>query len=256
MDLGLQNTSVFVAGSSRGIGKGIAAVFLNEGARVVITGRDEQSVVETCVELSTGRAERVMSFVGDLSDPDAILEAQRQTAQRWGALDCLVCNLGSGAARNGWELVRSDWDAVFRINLWATIGLVEAFLPGMVEAHRGNIIFISSIAGLESLGAPLPYGAAKAALEHFSKDLSRQVGKFGIRVNTVAPGNILFPGGNWQRKLDADREKISALIAAEVPLGRFGDPEEIGAAAAFLASQRAAFVTGACLVADGGQTRA
>ncbi len=256
MDLGLQNTSVFVAGSSRGIGKGIAAVFLNEGARVVITGRDEQSVTQTCTELSSGRSERVMTFVGDLSEPEAAHEARRQTVERWGPVDCLVCNIGSGTARNGWDLSRSDWDAAFRINFWATTGLVEAFLPGMVEARRGNIVFVSSIAGLESLGAPIPYGAAKAALERYSKDLSRQAGKFGIRVNTIAPGNILFPGGTWQRKLEADPEKVSALIATEVPLGRFGEPEEIGAAAAFLASRHAAFVTGACLVADGGQTRA
>jgi 3-oxoacyl-[acyl-carrier protein] reductase len=256
MDLGLQNKSVFVAGSSRGIGKGIAAVFLDEGARVVVTGRDARSVAETGAELSTGRAERVITFVGDLTEPDAVRQAQSLTVQRWGAVDCLVCNIGSGTARNGWQLARSDWDSAFRINFWATVGLVEAFLPGMVEARSGNIIFVGSIAGLESLGAPIPYGAAKAALERYSKDLSRQVGKFGIRVNTVAPGNVLFPGGSWEGKLDADREKISALIAAEVPLGRFGDPQEIGAAAAFLASQRAAFVTGACLVADGGQTRA
>lgn len=256
MDLGLHNKSVFVAGSSRGIGKGIAAVFLNEGARVVVTGRDARGVEETRAALSTGRADRVAAFVGDLAEPGVAREAQRQTAARWGAVDCLVCNIGSGTARNGWQLAQSDWDPVFRINLWATVGLVEAFLPEMVAARSGNIVLVSSIAGLESLGAPLPYGAAKAALEHFSKDLSRQVGKFGIRVNTVAPGNILFPGGSWQRKLDIDREKISAFIASEVPLARFGDPEEIGAAVAFLASRQAAFVTGACLVADGGQTRA
>jgi 3-oxoacyl-[acyl-carrier protein] reductase len=256
MDLGLKDKSVFVAGSSRGIGKGIAAVFLNEGARVVITGRDSRSVAQACTELSNGRADRVMTFVGDLSEPEAAHAAQRMTVEQWGPVDCLVCNIGSGTARNGWELSRSDWDAAFRINFWATTGLVETFLPGMVEARRGNIIFVSSIAGLESLGAPIPYGAAKAALERYSKDLSRQAGKFGIRVNTVAPGNILFPGGTWQRKLDADRERISALIAAEVPLGRFGEPAEIGAAAAFLASERASFITGACLVADGGQTRA
>ena len=176
MDLGLQNKVVFVAGSSRGIGKGIAAVFLDEGARVVVTGRDARSVAETDAELSTGRADRVMTFVGDLTDPDAVREAQSQTAQRWGAVDCLVCNLGSGTARNGWQLARSDWDLVFRLNLWATVGLVEAFLSGMVDAHSGNIIFVSSIAALESVGAPIPYGAAKAALERYSKDLSKAGG--------------------------------------------------------------------------------
>jgi 3-oxoacyl-[acyl-carrier protein] reductase len=126
----------------------------------------------------------------------------------------------------------------------------------MVDAQRGSIVLIGSIAGLESLGAPIPYGTAKAALEHYGKDLARRVGRYGVRVNTVAPGNILCPGGAWERKLDADAAGVNAMIAAEVPLGRFGAPEEIGAAVAFLASDRAAFLTGSCLVADGGQTRA
>jgi 3-oxoacyl-[acyl-carrier protein] reductase len=256
MDLGLKDKCVFVAGSSRGIGKGIAAAFLNEGARALITGRDAGSVSETISELSAGRRDRVMSFAGDLSAPQVLAAAKRQVMEHWGAVDCLVCNIGSGSARTGWNLDREDWNAAFDINFWATVGLVKAFVPDMVEARRGAIVMVSSIAGIESLGAPLPYGAAKAAIERYSKDLSRLVGQFGIRVNTLAPGNILFPGGNWQMKLDADSEKVSSMIAREVPLQRFGTPEEIGAAAVFLASKQAMFITGACLVVDGGQTRA
>jgi 3-oxoacyl-[acyl-carrier protein] reductase len=167
-----------------------------------------------------------------------------------------VCNIGSGTAKNGVQITAADWEPVFQINLWATVRLVEAFLPAMLDAQDGSITLISSIAGIESLGAPIPYGAAKAALEHYSKDLARRVGRHGVRVNTVAPGNILFPGGTWQHKLDANHAGVTAMIAAEVPLARFGTPEEIGAAVAFLASNRAAFITGACIVADGGQTRA
>jgi 3-oxoacyl-[acyl-carrier protein] reductase len=256
MDLGLDGQVVFVAGSSRGIGKGIAAVFLDEGARVVLTGRDPASVASAQAELSADRAERVMTFIGDLAEPAAVEEAHRQVLANWGAVDTLICNVGSGTAQNGWQLTAAEWDRVFRINLWTSIALTEVFLPAMVEARRGNIVFISSIAGIESLGAPLSYGAAKAALEHYSKDLARRVGKHGIRVNTVAPGNILFPGGTWQKKLDRDPAGVMSMITAEVPLARFGTPGEIGSAAAFLASSRAAFITGACLVADGGQTRA
>jgi 3-oxoacyl-[acyl-carrier protein] reductase len=197
-----------------------------------------------------------MTFAGDLMQAAVVDEAHRRVMDRWGPIDSLVCNIGSGSAKNGWRLTAADWEPVFQINLWAAVRLVEVFLPSMVETRRGNIILISSIAGLESLGAPIPYGAAKAAIEHYAKDLARRVGRYGVRVNTVAPGNILFPGGTWQRKLDADAAGVNAMIAAEVPLARFGTPEEIGAAVAFLASGRAAFITGACLVADGGQTRA
>ncbi len=256
MDLGLRDKVVFVAGASRGIGKGIAAVFLDEGARVVISGRDAATLAASDAELAEGRRDRVTTFAGDLSQLSIVHEAHRQVTAGWGAVDTLICNIGSGAAKNGWQLTAADWEPVFQINLWATVRLVEVFLPQMVEAQRGSIIFISSIAGLESLGAPIPYGTAKAALEHYKKDLARRVGRSGVRVNTVAPGNILFPGGTWQRKLDADQPGVSAMIAAEVPLGRFGVPEEIGSVAAFLASDRAAFITGACIVADGGQTRA
>jgi len=256
MRLGLEDKVVFVAGASRGIGKGIASVFLDEGARVTLTGRDSGMLAAAGAELSEGRPDRVMTFAGDLTQASVVEEAHRRVMARWGAIDTLVCNIGSGTAKNGWQLTAADWEPAFQINLWATVRLVEVFLPPMVEAQRGNIILISSIAGLESLGAPIPYGAAKAAIEHYAKDLARRVGRYGVRVNTVAPGNILFPGGTWQRKLDSDAAGVNAMIAAEVPLGRFGAPEEIGAAVAFLASDRAAFITGACLVADGGQTRA
>ena len=255
MNLGLQDKVAFVAGSSRGIGKGIAAVFLEEGARVVVTGRDPAALERASAELSPGRTDRIMPFAGDLADPAVAREAHRRTMERWGAVDTLVCNVGSGAAKNGWRLTAADWDPVFGINLWASVGLVEVFLPAMVEAGDGSIVFVSSIAGLESLGAPIPYGAAKAALEHYGKDLARRLGKHRIRVNTVAPGNVLFPGGSWNRKIDADPAGVAAMIASEVPLNRFGAPEEIGAAVAFLASRQAAFITGACLVVDGGQTR-
>jgi 3-oxoacyl-[acyl-carrier protein] reductase len=247
MDLGLKDRVVFVAGASRGIGKGIASVFLDEGARVIITGRDTAALATAGAELGEGRADRVMTFAGDLTQTPVAAEAHRQVRTRWDKVDALVCNIGSGTAKNGWQITAADWEPVFQINLWAAVRLVEVFLPPMAEAQRGSIVLISSIAGLESLGAPIPYGAAKAALEHYSKDLARRLGRHGVRVNTVAPGNILFPGGTWQRKLDVDRTAVTAMIAAEVPLARFGTPEEIGAAVAFLASDRAAFITGACV---------
>jgi 3-oxoacyl-[acyl-carrier protein] reductase len=127
-------------------------------------------------------------------------------------------------------------------------------MPYLSAAH-GSVTVISSIAAREAFGAPAAYGAAKAALEAVSKALARTAVREGVRVNVVAPGNILFPGGRWEQRLREDESGVRAMLAAEVPLGRFGRPEEVADAVVFLASERASFITGACLVVDGGQTR-
>src|SRR5438067_13149414 len=110
MDLALKDKVVFVAGASRGIGKGIAAVLLDEGARVVVTGRDPEALAAAGVELSQGREDRVMTFAGDLSQASAAAEGYRQTVARWGTVDSLVCNIGSGTAKNGWQVTAADWE--------------------------------------------------------------------------------------------------------------------------------------------------
>jgi 3-oxoacyl-[acyl-carrier protein] reductase len=256
MNLHLEGKVAFVAGSSRGIGRAIAHAFLAEGARVVVTGRQADSLAQTVAALeSEFEPERIFSYCGDLSQPEQISAALASTRERWGGIDCLVANIGSGTAKAGWQLSQTDWDTVFEINLWSSVRLAEAVLPTMVEAQRGSVIFIDSIVGLESLSAPLTYSAAKAALVSYSKNLARQVGQHGVRVNCVAPGNILFPGGSWEKKLAESPEFFQRYIEAEVPLQRFGTPEEIADLVVFLASDRASFITGACIVADGGQTR-
>jgi 3-oxoacyl-[acyl-carrier protein] reductase len=140
-----------------------------------------------------------------------------------------------------------------QFNLLASARLAQAAIPML--RNGGTITFISSITGVEATPAPLPYSAAKAALINYSKNLSRQVASLGIRVNCVAPGNILFPGGSWERRLTDDREAVLQRIQTEVPMARFGTPEEIAGLVTFLCSPRASFISGACFVADGGQTR-
>ncbi len=256
VNLSLQNRVAFVAGSSRGIGKAIAAAFLREGARACITGRTEALLSKTLAEFEARYgSENVMSFCGDLADPDVIDQALRKTHDRWNRLDVMVANLGSGSGKPGWQLEGDEWERLFRLNFWGSVSLAQGAIPILAKNQHGIILFIASITGVEATPAPLPYSAAKAALINYSKNLAGQVAKLGIRVNCIAPGNVLFPGGTWERHLEKDKNKVMQMIDSTVPLARFGTPEEIADIAVFLCSDAAAFVTGACFKADGGQTK-
>jgi len=196
-----------------------------------------------------------MACEGNLGDPKTINEVLGSIGDRWGRLDCLVANIGTGRGPRGWDLEESDWDRLFEANLSCTYRLVQQVLPEMIRSHEGSIVLVASIVGLESTRAPLPYSAAKAALVNYGKNLAREVGPFNVRVNCVAPGNILFPGGSWERQLAERKDEVLREIDSEVPLQRFGRVEEVADLIVFLSSDRAAFITGSCVVADGGQTR-
>lgn len=147
-----------------------------------------------------------------------------------------------------------DWQSTLNMNLLGGMALASAALPYLVP-QGGSLTFMSSIVGCEAVSAPVTYSAAKAATLSAMKSLSRLVAAHGVRVNAVAPGNVLFPGGSWERKLAERREFFDQYVQAEVPMQRFGRAEEIADSVVFLASERASFITGACLVVDGGQTR-
>ncbi len=257
MDLQLQDQVAFIAGSSRGIGRAIASTLLAEGARIVLTGRDEASLRATQAELATpGAHDRVLAIRGDFSHAETIARAFERAVAHFGRLDHLVANLGTGSGKPGWDQTDEEWSRLFELNFFASARLTQAALPHLLKnPSGGNILYISSVVALEATPAPLPYSAAKAALNNYAKNLARQLGPQKVRVNTIAPGNIFFPGGSWERHLTNRRESVEAMLRNEVPLQRFGTPEEIASLAAYLCSPNAAFATGACYVMDGGQTR-
>jgi 3-oxoacyl-[acyl-carrier protein] reductase len=141
------------------------------------------------------------------------------------------------------------------LNFFGSVNLAQAAMPLLAENGHGALLFVASITGVEATAAPLPYSAAKAALINYSKNLAGQVARLGVRVNCIAPGNVLFPGGSWERRLEKDKSKVMQMIESSVPLARFGTPEEIADIAVFLCSDAATFITGACFKADGGQTK-
>lgn len=244
----------FVAGSSRGIGKAIARVMLREHHRTLITGRESLALQETVDYFTSEFEGDVLGFTGDLTDEIVIRQALETLANAWGGrLDALVINIGNGKGKSGWELAENDWQDSFAVNFWGPVRIAQAAIPML--APEGTIIFVSSIAGVERLPAPLPYSAAKAALINYAKNLSWVVANRSIRVNCIAPGNILVPGGSWDSRLRNDRDQVVDYIQSEVASKRFGEPEEVAETVGFLCSAKASFITGACIVVDGGQTR-
>lgn len=245
-----------VAGSSRGIGLATAQAFLREGCLTTITGRDPVAlrVAREALEAEFG-PDRLLAYEGDLRRSDVGAAVLSAVIERWGRLDFLVANIGSGQGPVGWDVEDADWQQQIETNFLGASRLVQQVLPYMIESRHGSIVLVASIVGLEGTDAPLPYSAAKAALVNYSKNLARAVGRHELRVNCVAPGNILFPGGSWERHLSRRPQDVQRMIAEDVPLRRFGRPDEIADLIVFLSSDRAAFITGACVVADGGQTR-
>jgi len=254
MDLQLTDQVAFVAGSSRGIGKAIASTLLEEGCRVCISGRDDSVLSRAVRELRAKFGDKILGIRGDMTDA-AVIEAGFSSVNRnWGGLDILVANLGSGRGKTGWQHEPQEWERLFQVNLFGSVRLAQAAIP-YLQSRGGSILFIGSIVAVEATPAPLPYSAAKAALVNYSKNLSRAVAQYGIRVNCLAPGNVFFPGGSWERNLNERKDEVESMIASEVPQQRFGTATEIAHFAAYLVSPQSQCATGGCFIMDGGQTR-
>jgi len=256
MDLGLKGKVAWITGASRGIGLAVARRLGEEGCRVVLCARTEAPLEKArrVLEKRFGKA-RVLALTGDAADPVAAAGMAAAVKRRFGRLDILVANVGTGRIPGGDSPSDADWEHAVAQNLRSAFQAARQAMPLLEASGSGRIVVIGSIAGVEDFGAPVAYAAVKAALHAWATVLGRQAVRRGVRVNTLLPGNILFPGGVWDAKLREDRQKIEAYIRHAVPMGRFGTPEEVADAAAFLASDRAAFITGARLVVDGGQTR-
>ena len=253
MNLGLTGKVAMISGGSRGIGRAVAAGLAAEGCRLSLCARGSGGLDDAVRELRGQGAEAAASAV-DVTDEDQARRWLDETRTRFGDVDILVNNVGG--SRPGGDLTASgdDWRGGFDLNFFSALELCRLVAPSMRERKRGCVVNVASIYGRE-WGGPMTYNAAKAALISLSKEMARELAPHGIRVNSVAPGSILFPGGSWDRRQKEDPEAIAAFVEREIPAGRFGTPKEVADVVVFLASERAGWISGACINVDGCQSR-
>lgn len=253
MDLGLSSKRVLIAGASRGIGFAMAQAFLQEGARVALLARNPGLLTEAAQPLAEKYGKtKMLTCPIDCADELAWHAVLENILSAWGGLDVAIANAGNGHGPQDALPNAEHFRVAWHNNFSTSEVTARATLP-LLEVSGGCLLFMSSIAGLEAIGAPTDYSVAKTALLALTKQMARRLAP-GVRVNCLAPGNVYFPGGSWDIKKKDDPQRVTAMIDATVPMQRFGTPEEIAAAALFLCSERARFITGACLVVDGGQT--
>jgi 3-oxoacyl-[acyl-carrier protein] reductase len=249
VDLRLYGKNVLITGGSRGIGRAIAKGFVEEGANVAIVARDL-----TCLEEAKRELGSIVIYQADLTKKEERHKMFEQFIRDFGSLDVLINNAGGSNGSSVMETDLSLFYEAMELNYFSAVHLSQLAVQEMKKKKSGCIINITSIYGRES-GGKVTYNNAKAALISFTKALANEVAPLGIRVNSVAPGSILHPTGNWQKRLEENPDGIRKFIQEQIPAGRFGTAEEIANVVVFLASEKASWVMGATINVDGSQSK-
>ena len=248
MDFGIEGKVALVTGATKGIGLGIALALAREGARVSVVARTEADVKRVADEIDG------FGVAADVLTEDGCKRSVEETEANLGPIDILVNNFGARAGSSWSDTGPKEFESAFEGNVIVSARMTKRVLPGMLKNGWGRIVVIASVWGREAGGAPA-YNAAKAAEISMVKSLAREVAKQGVTVNAIAPGSILWDGGGWHRRQQADPQGIEEFVRQEMPMGRFGTVDEVANVVAFVCSTQASLLTGACINVDGGQSR-
>jgi 3-oxoacyl-[acyl-carrier protein] reductase len=256
VDLELTGKIAIVTGATRGLGFATASALLGEGCQVTICARGEAGIAEAAAKLHEipGGDERLLAMQADVATEKGVADVIVRTIETFGGLDILVNNVGVGKGAGIVDTSDAEWHEAFDQTLFPAIRASRMAVPHLRRRGGGSIVMIASIWGRES-GGRMTYNAVKAAEISLAKAMAQQLARDNIRVNSVAPGSIRFPGGSWDRRVQEDPEGMADFVRRELPFGRFGRPEEVGAVVAFLVSPRASWISGASVPVDGCQSR-
>lgn len=256
MDLQLTDKVAIVTGGSRGLGLASATALAAEGCRVVICARGEATLMDAAAALRgvAGGDDRILPVVADVSSAADIERLVNRTVEAFGRLDIVVNNVGLAKGSTVVDTKDEEWQEAFDQTLFPAIRLSRLAVPQMRRRGGGAIVMIASIWGRES-GGRMTYNAVKAAEISLAKSMAQQLARDNIRVNSVCPGSISFPGGSWHKRQQEDPAGMADFVMRELPFGRFGKAEEVGDVVAFLASPRAAWISGASITVDGCQSK-
>ncbi len=254
MDLGLSGKAALITGGSRGLGRAMARALAAEGCSVAIAARDPATLDAAAKELSE-LGGGVLAVPCDVTDQGQVGAAVTAAAEAFGRLDIVIANAGGQQRPGLLESRDEDWEFTLDINLMHAVRLIRAAVPHLRRQGEAAALITASITGAR-VQVPAQYGVAKAAQIYLASALARELAQYDIRVNAIAPGSIEFEGGSWGRRREQMPEVMAAFSESQFPFKRLGRPEEIGEVAAFLCSPRASWITGQCLVVDGGQMNA
>jgi len=260
MDLGLNGKVALVAADSRGLGKAVAREFCREGTRVAVCAREEKVLQATASEIAADTGAEVLPVVADVTKPDDIKKLVSSVEEHFGQIDILVSNAGGPPTGAFLDFDDAAWEAALRLNLMSTIRLCRAVLPGMRARGWGRIINITSASVKQPMDGLILSSAARCGVVGMAKTLANECAAQGITVNNVCPGYTLTDRVKHLAEEKATKEgkhvqEVIESFAANIPARRLGQPEELAALVIFLASERAAYITGTTIQVDGGYVK-
>jgi 3-oxoacyl-[acyl-carrier protein] reductase len=257
MDLGLHGKVAFVAAGSKGLGRAVAEELAAEGASVAINARGAEALDATCEAIRSSSRAEILAAPGDVSSADQVEAMIEATVRRFGHIDILVTNAGGPPSGVFESLSPEMWKSAVDLTLLSVVNLTRAVLPGMKARRWGRIINVNSIAAKQPVHGLMLSNSIRSAVTGFARTLADEVATFGITVNNILPGYTRTERVVQLSEAAASREGISteealARWTSEIPMGRLGEPREFGALAAFLASERASYITAGSIAVDGG----